>query len=38
MELLGECPGLRSYVERMYARPRAPQRLADIFRAMRADE
>ncbi len=36
MQLLGECPALRSYVERMYARPRAPQRIADIFRAMRA--
>lgn len=33
-ELLGECPALRSYVERMYARPRAPQRIAEIFRAM----
>lgn len=37
MQLLGECPALRSYVERMYARPRAPQRVAEIFRAMRAD-
>lgn len=36
MQLLGECPALRSYVERMYARPRAPRRIADIFRAMRA--
>jgi glutathione S-transferase len=35
-QLLGECPALRSYVERMYARPRAPQRIAAIFRAMRA--
>lgn len=32
--LLGECPALRSYVERMYARPHAPQRIGDIFRAM----
>jgi len=38
MQLLGECPALRSYVERMYARPRAPQRIADIFRAMRSSE
>ncbi len=38
MELLGECPDLRSYLERMYARPRAPQRIADIFRAMRSGE
>ncbi|MGH8218029.1 MAG: glutathione S-transferase family protein [Steroidobacteraceae bacterium] len=36
MQLLGECPALRSYVEHMYARPHAPQRIADIFRAMRA--
>ena len=38
MELLGDCPALRSYIERMYARPRAPQRIRDIFRAMRAGE
>jgi len=38
MQLLGECPTLRSYVERMYARPRAPQRIAAIFRAMRSRE
>jgi glutathione S-transferase len=38
MQLLGECPVLRSYLERMYARPRAPQRIADIFRAMRSGE
>ena len=38
MQLLGECPALRSYIERMYARPRAPQRIADIFRAMRRGE
>ena len=36
MQLLSDCPALRSYVERMYARPRAPQRIADIFRAMRS--
>lgn len=35
-QLLGDCPNLRSYVERMYARPRAPRRIADIFRAMQA--
>jgi glutathione S-transferase len=35
-ELLGECPALRSYVERMYARPRAPQRIAEAFRALRS--
>jgi glutathione S-transferase len=38
MQLLGECPALRSYVEHMYARPRAPQRIAAIFRAMRSSE
>ena len=35
-QLLGECPTLRSYVERMYARPRAPQRIGTIFRAMQS--
>jgi glutathione S-transferase len=35
-QLLGECPALRSYVERMYARPRAPKRIGEIFRAMRS--
>lgn len=35
-QLLGEYPALRSYLERMYARPRAPGRIADIFRAIRA--
>lgn len=34
--LLGECTALRSYVERMYARPRAPRRIGDILRAMRS--
>jgi glutathione S-transferase len=38
MQLLGECPTLRSYIKRMYARPHAPQRVADIFRAMRSSE
>ena len=33
-KLLGECPNLRSYMARMYARPRAPRRIAEIFRAM----
>lgn len=35
-ELLGDCPALRGYVERMYARPRAPQRIADSLRAMQS--
>lgn len=29
---LGAFPGLRSYVERMYARPHAPRRIAEILR------
>jgi glutathione S-transferase len=36
VQLLGECPNLRSYLERMYARPRAPQRIAEAFRSLRA--
>lgn len=36
VELLGECPTLRSYLERMYARPRAPQRIAEAFRALKS--
>ena len=31
-------PAPCSYLERMYARPRAPQRIADIFRIMRSGE
>jgi len=38
MQLLDECPALRSYLTRMYARPCAPRRIADIFRAMRSGE
>jgi len=34
--LLGECPILRAYLERMYARPRAPRRIGAIFREMRS--
>ena len=34
--LLGECPTLRTYVERMYARPRAPRRIGEILRAMQS--
>ena len=37
-QLLGECPALRAYLERMYARPRAPRRIADIVRALRSSE
>ena len=34
VHLLGDCPTLRAYVERMYARPRAPRRIGEILRAM----
>ncbi|WP_439627280.1 glutathione S-transferase family protein [Shinella sp.] len=30
-DLLGGCPGLQAYLERMYARPEAPQRIAKAF-------
>lgn len=36
VHLLDECPALRGYLERMYARPRAPLRIADAFRALRS--
>jgi glutathione S-transferase len=32
--LLGDFPALRAYVERMYARPHAPMRIAEAFRAL----
>ena len=35
-QLLGDFPLLRAYTERMYARPQAPGRIADIFRALRS--
>jgi glutathione S-transferase len=31
VQLLGEQPVLRAYLDRMYARPRAPQRIAEAF-------
>jgi glutathione S-transferase len=34
--LLEDSPTLRAYLERMYARPRAPQRIGAILRAMRS--
>jgi glutathione S-transferase len=34
-KLLGEFPSLLSYVERMYARPRAPMRIAQAFATIR---
>jgi glutathione S-transferase len=35
-QLLGDFPTLRAYLERLYARPRAPGRIGAIFRAMRS--
>jgi len=34
--LLDEFPVLRKYMERMYARPKAPQRIAEAFKSIRA--
>jgi glutathione S-transferase len=33
-QLLGECPTLRNYLERMYDRARAPRRIREILRVM----
>jgi glutathione S-transferase len=33
--LLGDCPDLRAYVERMYARPNAPMRITEAFATLR---
>jgi glutathione S-transferase len=35
-KLLSEFPALLAYVDRMYARPRAPQRIAEAFASIRA--
>ncbi len=35
-QLLANFPTLRAYLERMYARPRAPQRIGELLRAMRS--
>ena len=35
-KLLGACPQLLAYVERMYARPHAPPRIADAFASLGA--
>ena len=32
--LLGDFPQLRGYMERMYARPRAPMRIAQAFASL----
>jgi glutathione S-transferase len=34
--LIGDFPQLRAYLERMYARPKAPQRIAKAFADIRA--
>lgn len=34
VQLLGHCPTLRNYVERMYDRARAPRRIGEILRTM----
>jgi glutathione S-transferase len=36
VKLLDHCPKLRAYIEEMYARPRAPMRIAEAFRTIRA--
>jgi glutathione S-transferase len=36
IHLLDELPGLHAYMERMYARPKAPQRIAAAFASLRA--
>jgi glutathione S-transferase len=35
VRLLDGLPGLRAYMERMYARPKAPQRIAEAFASLR---
>jgi len=36
VKLLDHCPKLLAYLEEMYARPRAPMRIAEAFRTIRA--
>jgi glutathione S-transferase len=36
LKLIGDFPRLGAYLEKMYARPRAPQRIAEAFKAIRA--
>jgi glutathione S-transferase len=36
VKLLDGCPALLAYVERMYARPNAPQRIAAAFASVKA--
>ena len=35
LKWLSDCPGLRAYIERMYRRPNAPQRVAQAFASLR---
>jgi glutathione S-transferase len=35
VHLLEALPNLRAYMERMYARPKAPQRIAQAFASLR---
>jgi glutathione S-transferase len=35
VKLLDDLPGLRAYMERMYARPKAPQRISEAFASLR---
>ncbi len=37
-ELLGSCPELRAYIKRMYARPKAPPRIAEAFAAISSND
>jgi glutathione S-transferase len=37
-KLLGDCPELRAYIKRMYARPKAPPRIAEAFAAISAEQ
>lgn len=34
--LLDDFPNLRAYLERMYARPKAPQRIAEAFASLQS--
>lgn len=36
IELLDDCPNLRAYLARMYARPKAPQRIAEAFAGLQS--
>ena len=37
-KLLGDCPNLRAYIKRMYARPHAPPRIAEVFAAISSEQ